>query len=575
MRAPRKLRCAVYTRKSTGEGLEKDFNTLEAQRESASAYIASQKSEGWIELVDQYDDGGFSGGTLERPALKRLIEDVESGYVDIVVVYKIDRISRSLSDFCKLVEVFEKHKVTFVSVTQSFNTTTSMGRLILNILLSFAQFERELGSERVRDKVALSRAKGMWMGGMVPLGYDLVDKRLVINPLEASQIVDIFNQYGLCPSMTSLIAHLDRQGSVTKSWVNKTGEKRGGLPFKRATLTHILSNPVYVGVAVHKDLRHPGQHEPIIDQETFDEVQSQVSAKTAEEKAASVVRAESASGLLRGLLYGAEGYAFVPTYTGKGPKQYRYYVNSLSVKRSGADCEVRRLPAGLADQLVVDEVRALLQDRSVCDSAVKTMLETDSQITEQQARSVMSNLDTVWITMQPTQQALVIQALIERIDVRADALVIRWRDGGTDELMRNALGVKPSNSNRPVTTVPTTVIALAAAPRRPQHRRTPVVKVDAPAPDPTMLRLIAKATDLNELFEKRDYPNFERLANETKLDRSTATRMSRVAWLSPRIKRSIVAGTQPLSLAAIDLMRWPFPDSWAAQEQKFFSGALQ
>jgi DNA invertase Pin-like site-specific DNA recombinase len=217
MSAPRKLRCAIYTRKSTSEGLEKDFNTLEAQRESASAYIASQKHEGWIELVDQYDDGGFSGGNLNRPALQRLIEDVESGYVDVVVVYKIDRISRSLSDFCKLVEVFEKRKVAFVSVTQAFNTTTAMGRLILTILFAFAQFERELGSERVRDKVALSRAKGMWMGGMVPLGYDLIDKRLVVNPMEASQIVDIFNQYGLIPSMTGLMAHLDSQGSMTKS----------------------------------------------------------------------------------------------------------------------------------------------------------------------------------------------------------------------------------------------------------------------------------------------------------------------------------------------------------------------
>jgi len=574
MSAPRKLRCAIYTRKSTSEGLEKDFNTLEAQRESASAYIASQKHEGWIELVDQYDDGGFSGGNLNRPALQRLIEDVESGYVDVVVVYKIDRISRSLSDFCKLVEVFEKRKVAFVSVTQAFNTTTAMGRLILTILFAFAQFERELGSERVRDKVALSRAKGMWMGGMVPLGYDLVDKRLVVNAMEASQIVDIFNQYGLIPSMTALLAHLDSQGSMTKSWVTKTGEKRGGTPFKKATLTHILSNPVYIGVAVHKELRHPGQHEPIIDQALFDRVQANVEEKTVAEKAASVVRAQSVSGLLRGLLYGAEGYAFVPTYTGKGPKQYRYYVNSLSVKRSGADCVVRRLPAALADQLVVDEVRALLQDPGVSNSVVENMAAIDPTFSAQEVRDAMSNIDAVWLQMSPSEHASVIQALIERIDVKPDALMIRWKDGGAAEYMRNELGAQPSPLSRPVA-VPITVIALAAAPRRPQHRRTPIVKVDAPAPDSSMLRLLAKADELNELFEKRDYSNFEKLAAETKLDRSTANRMSRLAWLSPRIKRSIFAGTQPLSLSSRDLMRWPFPDSWASQEHQFFSGALQ
>jgi len=575
MSAPRVLRCAVYTRKSTHKGLEKEFNTLEAQRESASAYITSQKSLGWIELPDQYDDGGFSGGSLERPAMKRLLEDMKDGKVDIVVVYKADRLSRTLRDWTALMDLFEQWGTSFSSVTETVTTTSASGRFNFNMTLSFAQLEREMAGERVRDKVAMSRAKGMWMGGMVPLGYDLVDKRLVVNPMEASQIVDIFNQYAMCPSMTSLIAHLDRQGSITKSWVTKTGEKRGGLPFKKATLTRILSNPVYVGVAVHKELRHPGQHEPIIKQELFDEVQVRVSAKSAAQKAASVVRSESVSGLLRGLLYGAEGYAFVPTYTGKGPKQYRYYLNSLSVKRSGADCLVRRLPAALADQLVVDEVRALLQDRGVCDSAVTNMLVADPRIAEQQARDVMSNLDTVWITMQQTQQALVIQALIERIDVRSDALVIRWKDGGADELLRNALGAQASQSNRPVTTVPTTVIALAAAPRRPQHRRTPIVKVDAPAPDSSMLRLLARADELNELFEKRDFSNFEKLAAETKLDRSTANRMSRLAWLAPRIKRSILAGTQPLSLSSRDLMRWPFPDSWASQEHQFFSGALQ
>ena len=573
MNAPRKLRCAIYTRKSTDEGLEKEFNTLEAQHEAASAYIASQKSEGWIELADQYDDGGYSGGNLKRPALKRLIEDVEAGLVDVVVVYKIDRLSRSLSDFSKLVELFDKHNVTFVSVTQSFNTTTSMGRLTLNILLSFAQFEREVGSERVRDKVAMSRAKGMWMGGMVPLGYDLVDKRLVVNRAEAALVVEIFKRYRACPSMTSLIAHLDSQGSITKSWVTKAGEKRGGEPFKKATLSYVLSNPIYIGVAVHKELRHPGQHEPIVDQELFDEVQSKASEKTAAEKAASVVRAQSVGGLVRGLIYGAEGYVFSPTYTGKGAKEYRYYVNQLSIKRSAADCEVPRLPLGLVDQLVVDEVRALLQDPALCDVVLSNAVELDPIAAARLAPDGLGSIDANWQSMLASEQASVIQALIDRIDVRADALVIRWKDGGADELFRNATGARHSGNGKS-TPMPNTVVALAARGRTP-GRRTQVIKANAPQPDPTMLRLLVKAEQLNQMLEDRGHSNFEQLAAEAKVDRSYATRMARLAWLSPRIKRSIVQGTQPLTLLGRDLIRWSVPSSWDRQDQQFFSGALQ
>jgi len=572
MNAPRKLRCAIYTRKSTDEGLEKEFNTLEAQREAASAFIASQKHEGWTELVDQYDDGGYSGGNLKRPSLKRLIEDVEAGLVDVVVVYKIDRLSRSLSDFSKLVELFDKHNVTFVSVTQSFNTTTSMGRLTLNILLSFAQFEREVGSERVRDKVAMSRAKGMWMGGMVPLGYDLVDKRLVVNPAEAAIVVEIFKRYRACPSMTSLIAHLDSQGSRTKSWVTKTGEKRGGEPFKKATLSYVLSNPGYIGVAVHKELRHLGQHQAIVDQELFDDVQAKADEKTFAEKLASAVRAQSVGGLVRGLLYGAEGYVFSPTYTGKGPKEYRYYVNQLSIKRSAADCEVPRLPLGLVDQLVVNEVRALLQDPALCDAVLRNAAELDP-IAARHAQDGFGSIDANWQSMLASEQALVIQALIERIDVRSDALVIRWKDAGSDELFLKATGARQSCIGK-ATPLPNTVVALAARGRT-LGRRTQVIKANAPQPDPTMLRLLVKAEQLNQMLEDRGHSNFEQLAAEAKVDRSYATRMARLAWLSPRIKRSIIQGTQPLALLGRDFIRWSVPSSWDRQDQQFFSGTLQ
>ena len=349
MNAPRVLRCAVYTRKSTNKGLEKDFNTLEAQRESASAYITSQKSQGWIELPDQYDDGGFSGGSLERPAMQRLLEDMKAGKIDIVVVYKADRLSRQLRDWSVLMDLFDQYGTSFASVTETHSTTSSAGRLNFNMTLSFAQFEREVAGERVRDKVAMSRAKGMWMGGMLPLGYDLVDKRLVINPAEAKLVASIFKRYQACPSISALVADLDARGVMTKSWLTKKGEKRGGLPWQKKTVAYVLANPIYLGIAVHKGLHHEGQHEAIVDQALFDDVQAKASEKSATAKAAAVVRAQSVSGLLRGLLHGLEGYVFSPTFTSKGTKEYRYYVNQLAIKRSSADCEVARVPAGARD----------------------------------------------------------------------------------------------------------------------------------------------------------------------------------------------------------------------------------
>ena len=259
---PRRLRCAIYTRKSSEEGLDMEFNSLDAQREACEAYIASQKAEGWVCLRDKYDDGGFSGGTLERPALKDLIADIEDGLIDIVVVYKIDRLSRALMDFSKLVEIFDKHGVTFVSVTQSFNTTTSMGRLTLNILLSFAQFEREVIGERIRDKVAASRKKGIWMGGPVPLGYNVKDRKLIVDPAEAETVRTIFTLYARSSSTAEVIRELDARAILTKT----------GRPYDKTSLLKTLHNKVYRGLAVHKGTAYPGEHDAIIDETLWDEV---------------------------------------------------------------------------------------------------------------------------------------------------------------------------------------------------------------------------------------------------------------------------------------------------------------
>ena len=273
------LRCAIYTRKSSEEGLDQDFNSLHAQREACAAYIASQKHEGWQAVKTHYDDGGFSGGNMERPALKQLLEDIEAGKVNVVIVYKVDRLTRSLTDFAKIIERFDKHSVSFVSVTQQFNTTSSMGRLTLNVLLSFAQFEREVTSERIRDKIAASKKKGMWMGGFIPLGYDVKNRKLLINAKEAQTVQYIYRRYLELGCVRLLKEDLDRQGIHSKV----RGQK-GGCSFSRGILYKILSNPIYIGQIRHKGTCHPGQHEAIIDQELWEQVQQHMASNSVEHK---------------------------------------------------------------------------------------------------------------------------------------------------------------------------------------------------------------------------------------------------------------------------------------------------
>jgi site-specific DNA recombinase len=331
----RKLRCAVYTRKSTEEGLEMEFNSLDAQREACESYIASQKAEGWLLVPDRYDDGGHSGGTLERPALKRLIADIEARHVDVVVVYKIDRLSRSLMDFARLVEVFDRNAVTFVSVTQCFNTTTSMGRLTLNILLSFAQFERELTGERIRDKFAASRKKGMWMGGWAPLGYDIRDRKLIINNGEAAHIRFIFERFARLRSVTKLIPVLAAEGIKAKN----------GKPVEKGYLYRIISNPVYVGEAVHKGTSYPGEHEAIIDGALWKRVQDIL--KESPRKRAASGRARTPA-LLKGLIFGPSGTAMTPSHTRRNGKLYQYYIDMDVLKRSAPPGPVSRIAAGVS-----------------------------------------------------------------------------------------------------------------------------------------------------------------------------------------------------------------------------------
>src|ERR1700730_3074123 len=325
---PKLLRCAIYTRKSTEHGLELEFNSLDAQREACEAYIKSQTSHGWKVLPQHYDDPAYSGGNLERPALKKLLADIDAGKVDVVVVYKIDRLTRSLADFAKLVEAFDARSISFVAVTQQFNTTTSMGRQTLNVLLSFAQFERELSSERVRDKIAASRRKGKWTGGTVPLGYDARNKKLVINKTEAETVRVIFRRHLDLQSFSKLVGDLDRRGIVTKRRNTKVAKFNGGIPFSYGPLAHFLKNRIYLGEVHHDGKWFQGEHEAIIDHATFDRVQQLLANKSNGRKAK---RSESGA-LLMGKLYDDKGNLMSPSFSIKNGVRYRFYVSSALLR---------------------------------------------------------------------------------------------------------------------------------------------------------------------------------------------------------------------------------------------------
>ena len=408
----RKLRCAVYTRKSSEEGLEQEFNSLDAQREACEAYVASQKAEGWLLVGDHYDDGGFSGGTLERPALRRLLADMEAHRVDVVVVYKIDRLSRSLMDFAKLVEVFDRNQVTFVSVTQSFNTTTSMGRLTLNVLLSFAQFEREVIGERIRDKFAASRRKGMWMGGWAPLGYDIKERKLVVNDPEARLVQSMFKRFARGMQPQVLIEQLAKEGALNKN----------GKPIDKGYLYRVLNNRVYLGEAVHKGTAYPGEHRPIIGQDLWDKVHALIKATPATRSKRPRGRTPA---LLKGLIFGPTGAAMTPAYTRRRGRLYRYYV-AVDAIRSGASgaSQIRRVAAAEIEAIVLAQIKVMLRSPEIIVATWRAARNTFAGITEHQVADSLRRFDDVWSELFPAEQARIVQLLVERVDLSAEGAAI-------------------------------------------------------------------------------------------------------------------------------------------------------
>ena len=565
----RMLRCAVYTRKSSDEGLEQEFNSLDAQREACEAFIRSQRQEGWVCLTDAYDDGGISGATMDRPALQRLLADIRTGKVDVVVVYKVDRLTRSLSDFARMVEIFDARGVSFVSVTQQFNTTTSMGRLTLNVLLSFAQFEREVTGERIRDKIAASKKKGMWMGGTVPLGYYAKDRKLVVNEAEAETVRMIFRRYAELGSVRALKVELDGRGIVSKVRICVNGRRFGGNPMARGALYAMLQNPIYRGEIRHKNARYPGQHAAIIEPELWAKVQERLANNTVERRHGS--HSGSAS-LLAGLLFDDQGHRMIPTHSRKGDRRYRYYVSKpLITQDAGKDQRGRRIPAGDIERIVVNRLRQFLSNSGEVYDAIGTHLDgpADHNALIERAAALAST----WTDIPRTRVRAILLALVLRVDVHAERIDVHILPSRLTETLRDehaqfSPASEATDRDHTLTlSVPARLKRVGMDVRFILDRHDPY---DAQAkPDATLIRLLVKAYDLREKLVHNGGQCLDVLAAQEGITGSYFTRVVRLGWLAPDIVKAILDGRQPVTLTAARLLRESrrLPGDWATQRR--------
>jgi site-specific DNA recombinase len=423
----RKFRCAVYTRKSSEEGLEMQFNSLDAQRDAGEAYIASRKTKGWALVPDRYDDGGISGGTNDRPALKRLMADIEAGKLDVVVVYKMDRLSRSMFGFLQMVDIFGKQNTTVVSITETFDSRTAMGRMILNMLLTFAQFEREQTGDRIRDKVAASRKKGMWMGGWTPLGYEVQDRKLIIHKEDADKVRGIFKRFLILKSATLLARELVLKGATN----------RYGHLLDKGVLYKLLNNRVYIGEAVHKGTSYPGEHQAIIDRKLWDQVHALM--KASPRKRAAGARAQTPA-ILKGLLFGPDGAAMSPTHTRKGGKLYRYYISQSVIKRGTDACPVRQVPAAEIERIVIEQIRSLLLSPEVIVATWRAAQKAGTSLGENDVRIALAEFEPLWAELFPAEQARIIELLVERVDLSPTGIDLRLRIDGLTSLCNDLRG---------------------------------------------------------------------------------------------------------------------------------------
>jgi site-specific DNA recombinase len=564
------IRCVIYTRKSSEDGLEQSFNSLEAQREACEAYIASQRHEHWRCLEDHYDDGGYSGGSMERPALRRLLADIDAGKVNTVVVYKVDRLTRSLADFAKIIERFDASQVSFVSVTQQFNTTTSMGRLTLNVLLSFAQFEREVTGERIRDKIAASKRKGMWMGGRVPVGYDVKDQKLIVHAAEADQVKKIFRLYLKFGCVAKLKARLDHDGIKSKVRISASGAKSGGKFYSRGALYTLLQNRIYLGKIPHREATYAGEHDAIIPQELWDKAQDRLSSNNKVRRNGGNAKSPS---LLVGLLYDDQGNRFTPSHAVKRGKRYRYYVSQAAIHhREAAGASPTRIPALEIEGLICRRIQSLLSSPEQLLQSIG--MELDNAAASKSLITAGKQLAKVWQAKSPGEHREFFSAVIGRIVVDEATLKVTIVRPALRDALLGDQSSRLVNRQLPFDRRTRDVFTLIidARLKRCGGEVRLVVPADsateAPArPIPSLIKPVAGAHTWPEKIIGGELTGLRSIAQLTGLDEHYAGRILNCSFLAPDIVEAILDGRQPADLTVEKVLR-SLPLAWVEQRQR-------
>ena len=550
-------RCAIYTRKSSEEGLEQDYNSLHAQREACEAFIRSQAGEGWRLVKSTYDDGGYSGGTMERPALQQLLANIRDGMIDVVVVYKVDRLTRSLADFARIVELFDAGGVSFVAVTQQFNTTTSMGRLTLNVLLSFAQFEREVIGERIRDKVAASKRKGMWMGGLAPLGYEVRDRRLLVNPDEAPKVKHIFDRYLELGTVRELKKDLATQGLVSATRVSKSGNTRGGTAFSRGALYHLLSSPIYVGEIPHKKARYAGQHEALISREVWDRVQLLLRRKTRRQHQSGQPAAHAPQSPLTGKMFDEGGEPLYAQGAAKGKRRYRYYV-SRSIVRGDSNTpeEGWRISAPEIEQTVSAAAVAMLAD----ESAVTLALETSGTNSDRLSCALNSAQSWLERLQSASESAAALAGLVTRVDISREGMQL---------LLELPIATSQSDEKSSQDHISFSRVFPMEMKRRGIEMRMVLEGDCKPGRfDRPLIKAVARARRWSNQVLSGRVPSIRAIARQERIAPRYVRDLLPLAFLSPKIVEAILEERQPPDLTVIGLTRQiDLPLLWSVQER--------
>ena len=554
--------CAIYTRKSSEEGLEQAFNSLDAQREACESYIRSQQHEGWKALSNHYDDGGFSGGNTERPGLTQLLNDIKAGRVDVIVVYKVDRLSRSLADFVRLIELFDHHDVSFVSVTQQFNTSSSMGRLTLNVLLSFAQFEREVTGERIRDKITASRQKGMWMGGVVPLGYDVIDKTLVVNEQEAKTVQHIYSRYLALGCVRKLKEELDTKGYISKVRAVE-GVHAGGRPFSRGALYTLLKNPIYISKVTHKGKRYEGQHTALLETALWEIVQQRLNENRHKHQTRKSVKDPS---LLAGLLFDGNDHPLSPSHTRKQNRRYRYYVNQTILQDREQDSgSILRLPAKVIETLVIQQLLSLWKNTL----QLLGLLNRKSLSANKQASLLdrAKSLLIEWAAFTPHQQIIYLKMIFHKICVSCNGVDMHISTDGMLRCLDNEkLTEEISDKEADIQ-----VITVPAKLKRCGIETRFIVKSDVgPGPHAISVKAIQdallKALQWHEGLVSGTIASTAEIANTEGTAQRYVARILKLASLAPDIMEAIILGNIPMD-CTLARLRKGFPMKWDRQRK--------